>query len=176
MCPLPRSERNPRFNPYAKDSTLQTPRPTFNIFANARGDIAYEPDPNWSRAFNKKGYNINIHRVNNLGDIDSDSTRLHSRYSVHPTGGLQVNGQRIPMLQSGMETRYILDGFEHGRTYVPNSPDHPPMGEVRAQTGQEWNGREKSMPNVKCSKNKVLYLAGVVAVLLVACIVPGCCK
>lgn len=174
---IPRSQADPFYNPYGSIASVSTThRPTLNIYANTRGDLAYEPDRSWSKAFNKKGYKVNLLQVDNLEDIDRGPTRIHSQYAVQPTGALRVNGQRVPMLQSGMETRYLLDGFEHGRTYVPNTPYIPPQGDVRAKAGREWYGKEKAVPDVKCSRNKLLCWAGVVVVLVIGCVAPTCCK
>ena len=174
---LPGSEHETYPNQYGSIASVSTTgRPTLNIFANTRGDVAYEPDPSWSKAFNKTGYKINLHQVDYLGDIDQGPRRLHGQYAVQPNGALRVNGQRVPMLQSGTETRYTLDGFEHGRTYVHNSPYLLPTGEVRTQEGREWYGKRKAKVDVKCSRNKVLCGIGVIIAIVVACVAPLCCK
>jgi hypothetical protein len=153
-------------HPQSIASVSTTPRPTLNIFANLNGDIAYQPDTRWSQAFGKKGYKVNILQVRDLGDVDQGPCRMHGQYAMKSNGALRVNGQNIAMAQIGDETKYTLDGYEHGTTYAPNSPYYAPGGKIRRKEPQKRkNDRAK----------KIMCVAGVLAVGLVACVAPLFC-
>ena len=151
-----------------------TDRPTFNIYATRNGDLAYEPDAKWSRILNKKGFKINLNQVHTLDDVENGPIRLFSQYNMHRGGGLVVNNQPVPMLQSGRETRYALDGFEHATTYVPNNPYRPPEGNVRTKAKRNWNLMNKPAPDVKCSAGKIACGFGVIACFVAALLLPTC--
>lgn len=160
----------PSHNTYSTRSLASTsanPRPTLNIYANTRGDLAYEPDARWSRQFNNKGYKINIHRVEDVEDISGGNSRLFSQYAMQPNGALAVNGHSVPMLDTEFGKVSVVKGYEHGRTYVPNSPHSRPKGEIR----EKLEPNETSEPQDNCD----LCWAGFLGALLVACIVPCCC-
>ena len=151
-----------------------TDRPTFNIYATRNGDLAYEPDAKWSRILNKKGFKINLNQVHSLGDVGNGPIRRFSQYNMHRGGGLVVNNQPVPMLQSGRETRYTLDGFEHATTYAPNNPYLPPEGNVRTKPKRNWNLMSKPAPDVKCSAGKIGCGLGVIACFVGALLLPTC--
>ena len=157
----------PPYNTYSVRSLASlysNPRPTLNIYANARGDLAYEPDARWSRQFDNKGYKVNIHKVRDVEDIGTSNSRLFSQYAMQPNGALEVNGHSVPMLDTGFEKVYVLNGYEHGRTYVPNSPYYRPTGEIREKVGMEE-------PQGNC----VLSCVRVVCAVVFACIASCCC-
>jgi len=155
-------------------SSEATNRPTLNIYATRNGDLAYEPDAKWSRVFNKKGFKINLNQVHTLEDVENGPFYRFSQYNMHRGGGLIVNDQPVPMLQSGRETRYTLDGFEHARTYVPNNQYRPPEGIVRPKTKRNWNLMKKPAPDVKCSSGNVACGLGLVACFVAALLLPLC--
>ena len=160
----------PSYNTYSTRSLASisgNPRPTLNIYANERGDLAYEPDGRWSRHFNNKGYKINIHRVQDVEDIGRGNSRLFSQYAMRPNGALVVNGHSVPMLDTGFGKVSVVKGYEHGRTYVPNSPHSRPTGEIREKLRPEETS--------KAQGNCVLCWAGVLGALFIACIAPCCC-
>src|SRR5271170_7952931 len=72
------------------------PLPALYIYANRYGDVAYDPDPNWSRQFGQKGYKINILEVEDLDRIDDGPARLHGQYAIKKDGVLRVNGHKVP--------------------------------------------------------------------------------
>ena len=152
-----------------------TNRPTLNIYATRNGDIAYEPDEKWTRRFNKRGYKINLKQVESLGDVDGGPSKRFGQYSMHRNGVLEVNKQGVPMFESGRETRYRLEGFEHGRTYVPNNPYLSPRGEVRSQVGRNWIGEEKPQSDINCTPKKVWCGLGCIGLFLFALLVPKPC-
>ena len=152
-------------------SVSTTPRPTLDIYANTRGDLAYEPDARWSRQFNNKGYKINIHKIRDIEDIDMGNSTLFSRYAMQPNGALEVNGHSVPMVDTGFERASVIDGYEHGRTYVPNSPYHRPIGQIREKLGLE----ETAEPQRRCGGKRILCWAGIVGAVLLGCIAPRCC-
>ena len=152
-------------------SVSTTPRPTLDIYANTRGDLAYEPDARWSRQFNNKGYKINIHKVRDVNDIGTGNGRLFSQYDVKPNGALEVNGHSVPMVDTEFEKTSVVDGYEHGRTYVPNSQYYRPRGEIREKLGLE----ETAEPQRRCGGKRILCWAGIVGAVLLGCIAPRCC-
>ena len=163
----------PSHNGYSGQSLASistNPRPTLNIYANTRGDLAYEPDPRWSRHFRNKGYKINVHEIQNVEDIAAGRSRLFSQYAMRPNGALAVNGHSVPMLDLGKEKVSVIRGYEHGRTYVPNSLDSRPMGDIREKLAPE----ETSEPQKCCGGKQILCCAGVLCAVLIACIVPRC--
>lgn len=139
-----RSSREHRpFHPFntfsapSRSSIYSNPRPTLNIYANQRGDLMYEPDPRWSRRFSNIGYKVNLHEVRGVENIGKNNVQLFSQYAMHPNGELVVDGYSIPMLETDLRKVSVLKGYEHGRTYVPNSPDFLPVGEIRKKLGEE---------------------------------------
>ena len=164
-------------NPSAFTDTVSTSyRPMLNIYANRLGDVAYEPDENWSREFGKKGYKINILEVGeDLRSIDHEPMRLHGQYAMKKDGQLRVNGHKLPMLAAGGRARYKLDGFEHGRVFAPNSPYVQPRGLVRDKMGKNWFGKEMPEKDIKCTRPKVFCALGSIVALVVGCIlIHGC--
>ena len=152
------------------------PRPVLNIFANKFGDIAYEPDENWSRRFGKKGYKVNIVEVGELDRIGEEGPmRLHGQYAMQKDGALRVNGHKVPMLQAGGQERYTLNGFEHGRVYAVNNPYARPGGTVRDKIGTNWAGKEMPKTDIKCTRPKVLCVLGGIAALVGGCILVNTC-
>lgn len=164
--------------PYAMtEATASTSaRPVLNIFANRFGDIAYEPDQNWSRQFGNKGYKINILEVaGDLDQIEGGPMRLHGQYAMKKDGALRVNGHKVPMLRTGREERYTLDGFEHGRVYAPNTPYLKPGGTVRDKMGKNWAGKKMPRTDIKCTRPKVLCVLGGVAAIALGCVLVNTC-
>jgi hypothetical protein len=62
------------------------------------GDLAHEPGAKCGKLFSKKGYEINLNRVQTLDDVENGP---FSQYSMYYGGGLIVNYQPVPMLQFG---------------------------------------------------------------------------
>jgi hypothetical protein len=164
---IPRSQyaESRHMHPQSIASVSTNPRPTLNIFANRNGDIAYQPDPRWSQAFGKKGYKVNVLQVRDLDDVKQGPCRMHGQYAMKSTGALRVNGQKVAMAQIGDETKYTLDGYEHGTTYAPNTPYYAPGGEIR----------RKEPKKKKYTARRIMCVGGVLAVGLIACLSPLCC-
>jgi hypothetical protein len=143
-------------NPKWQDSISSVstnPRPNLTIYANARGDVAYKPDPKFSRAL-PKGYKINLVQASNHMNIHHPGeSRLHGQYAVEEDGTLRVNGARVP----------VYAGYEHGRTFVPHSTEFGP---------QTADLRERKR---KGKLGKVLCGIGVVVVVVVGCVVSHVC-
>ena len=108
---------------------------------------------------------MNIHQVRDLGDVNHGPSRLCSQYAMQSSGALRVNGQKIPMVQIGDETRYTFDGYEHGTTYAPNSPYYAPGGEIRRKEPVKRKNKAK----------KIMCVVGVLTVGVLACVAPLCC-
>ena len=171
---IPRSVRQ---EPYAVSQVTASvcPRPVLNIYANRYGDVAYEPDQNWSRQFGQKGYKINIVEVGDLDRIDDGPARLHGQYAIKKDGALRVNGHKIPMLRTGGRERHTLEGFEHGRVFAPNSPYVAPGGFVRDKMGKNWFGKEMPEADIKCTRTKVCCVLGGLAAVVVGCVLVNTC-
>jgi hypothetical protein len=171
---IPRSVHR---QPYAvsKVTASVCPRPVLNIYANRYGDVAYEPDQNWSRQFGKRGYKINIVEVGGLHQIDDGPARLHGQYAVQKDGALRVNGHKVPMLRADGGERHVLDGFEHGRVFAPNLPYVAPGGFVRDKMGKNWCGKEMRQADIKCTRPKVFCVLGGLAALVLGCVLVNTC-
>lgn len=175
---IPRSFRGPGGPQYAPQydmrsvrSTSTTGRPTLNMYVAFNGDIVYEPDPKWSRAFGRAGYKINVHAVPNLYNIHQDGV-FYSQYAHQAHGSLRVNGEKVPLFYTENGPVYSDPGYEHARIYAPR--DVPPGAEIRQIKGlsqkEKGNGQ-----NQMSGFGKVACLIGLSVCCLGACILPCVC-
>jgi len=170
----PNGPRRPQDDLQSIRSTATNARPTLNIYATLNGDIAYETDPRWERAFGRSGYKVNCYAVPNLNEIDQAGI-LYSQYTRQPHGTCRVNGVKIPLVYTQDGPVYTAPGFEHGRIYAPLMG--PPQGEIRQvqpRPQQQRNGKgEKKGPLEGI--NGIACALGVSVCCLAACILPFLC-
>ena len=167
----PQVPRRPQHDLETMMSTSTNASPTLNIYATLNGDIAYEPDPRWERAFGRAGYKINVHAVPDLGEIDNERI-LYSQYARQPYGTLRVNGEKIPLVYTRDGPVYNAAGFEHGRIYAPLGG--PPQGEIRLVQEQQQM-RSEGQNNPLEGKKGIMCGLGVALCCLAACILPCVC-
>ena len=174
----------------ASISSINSIRPTLDIFAQGKRLLGYKPDPNWTRALGETGYRVNIHEINEQGERNT-----FSQLSLRPTGTLRMDGLPVPLGEKGAgRPLYRAKGVEHDMIGRCNNRgkqkyfnwtretrgESPRSREERYERGKARNfglpQLDEDEKEDKCTTPKVLCLVGAIAGIVLACVAPWVCR